>query len=416
MNTKKEKSNEEYVRSWERQIRLIDIDETLLKSSKEKLKRAITFLRKEFGENFLKDSKNNSHFLVRKLIHERGETVYQWILWFVDSYKQIQSISTKDDELLKKLRNELGGSNSVLAELVHIDKFLRSDYFDSKMYPKRKKDGVKKSKHPDLEVKIKHNNFIFDVEIKKMKPKEGLKAFLKTWMLLHEPFFKLEVNRIYISFSFVLLTPDIAESEIAKINNQIESDIKEVVENESVKYFEIDHLIKYVIGHVKLQDVVIKWCRENSSLLNNVILIPDLLNPAITSVKGKIANDIMKGNLAHSDYGMGIINDENIFVLSYLEETKDYRKAIVNIQQSILKFTNLIGIVLSSGLFFTFAPQKSIETDEYVIICNKDDPNNLYYIIIWNSNLDITFSKADKQAIIRAFKSDITKRIHKLRK
>jgi len=416
MKTEKEKSSEEYVRSWERQIRLIEMNETLLKKAKEKIKRAINFLRKEFGEDFLINPINNSHFLVRKLIHMRDVTLYQWILWFVDSYKLIKLLSSDNDELIKKLRNELGDPNTALVELIHIDKFLRSNYFESNLYPKRKKDGAKKSKHPELEVKIKHNNFIFDVEIKELQPKEGLKAFFKTWMLLHESFFIYESKRIYFTFSIVLITPDIHPKIIEQIRKQIELDILEVVENKTVKYYEKEHLIKYVIGHVFKQEEIENWCQVNNSALNQIILIPNLLEPAIASVKGKIQKDIMEGNLAYSKYGLGIINNQNLVSLNDLEGEKDFRKIIVNIQQTILNFPNLIGIILSSGLYYTLKPQISTKNDDYAIIHNDNDPNNLYYIIIWNSNFNFPFSETDKQGIIDAFKSDTTTRIHKIRK
>jgi len=419
MTEEKEKNGLVYLTSWERQIRLIIYNKTLLKSAQKELKQTITYLRKEFGEDFLINPKNKTHFLVRKLIHEKaGIDGYHWLLWFVDSYKKIKSIFGKDVELLKQLRHEKKDANSALTELIHIDKFLRSNYFVCKLHPERKKineKGKTKTKRPELEVKINYSNFLFDVEVKELH-KEGLKSYLMTYFLLHESILKQEVNRIYIAFSFVLFTPDIEKTEINKINKQIESDILEVVANKSVKYFEDEHLIKYVIGHVYKEDEVKKWCRENDASINSMSLAPSQLDPAIASIKAKIERDIMNGNLLFSDYGLGIINDANLFSMNFMEEQKDFKKIVKNVQQSIQKFPNLIGVIISSSLFFTLQPHHSTEFDNYVVIGNDNDPNNLYYIIIWNNNLEITFSQADKQAIVDAFKADTSKRIHKLKK
>ncbi|MHA1630312.1 MAG: hypothetical protein ACTSXO_08065 [Candidatus Heimdallarchaeota archaeon] len=353
---------------------------------------AIMFLKNEFGKNFLLDTQD-SHFLPQQLVKNSTSNRHRflWLKWFASSYQRLKEHKNANS-LIDKIKSTKASSD-VLNELVYIDKFLQSN-FTIELYPRRQK------KKPDVAVTMYSR--AFDVEITHQEPKKSITDFLNAYFFLNEPFFKNDLRRSQFDSAIVLLTPCLAKETLKSINVKLDQTIRTAIKEETIISGKINHLLKYVVGHVKKREEVKKWCDENNTQINTIQLESNLLENAISSFMGKI-NSKMKENLRNSENSILMITDSNLFFLNDLNGNEDFDEIVVKSMQIILDHPKLLAVILGSGLYFRPERLAHKEKNEYTLISNENDVNNSYYLIIWNNNTTNVLTKKEKAELCSLF-------------
>ncbi|RLI73960.1 hypothetical protein DRO91_01700 [Candidatus Heimdallarchaeota archaeon] len=373
-----------YIFSWNRLIRLCKMD-NMDEKEKQEIIDAIMFLKNEFDNNFLLDTQD-SHFLPQQLV--KNSTLnrhrFLWLKWFASSYQRLKE--HKSANLLIKMIKNRNASSGVLNELVYIDKFLQSN-FTIELYPRRQK------KKPDVAVTMYSR--AFDVEITHQEPKKSITDFLNAYFFLNEPFFKNDLRRSQFDSAIVLLTPYLAKETIKSINVILDQTIRTAIKEETIISGKINHLLKYVVGHVKKREEIKKWCDENNTQINTIQLESNLLESAISSFMGKI-NSKMKENLRNSENSLLMITEPNLFFLNDLNGNEDFDEIVVKSMQIILDHPKLLAVILGSGLYSRPERLAHKEKNEYTLISNENDVNNSYYLIIWNNKATNILTKKEK--------------------
>jgi hypothetical protein len=313
---------------WGKQKEYISHLDTIDENTKNKAINALSFLELEFGAQFLKTTSVNHP--IRQMISNKTAYQIKDLIEFTDTLQILKKEDNNYNRLIQKLLSQKEAKTEGIS-LVNVARMLLKEGLIISFI-----DEIKNSKSPDVKVVNPNNKDIFYIEITKLNYSDNQNEISDNYNFFHKQF-----NDIQPLFSFYgKQLKSIDKEEYPKISKIIADAKKKVKENNQIINYS-DHRFYFLLAPPDLDKDFNEICERN-----NIQSIHFDGLPIDVDETSRINNKIGKANQIPVDQnGLLFIAISPIYFL-----TTDLIAAIERLEANIVKYKNLLGIILFSEI------------------------------------------------------------------
>ncbi len=315
-------------RNWNKLIDYCDAINDLTEYEKERAKRAFTFLRHEFGDNFLNEAFDNKHPFCNYIVNLAPWT-RKWIVWFADALKELKKHENYSKLLTRILEpDKFDEALSILEVAYKLSKVGFSIAID----PQINVSG--KEKIPDLKIIDTDTGEELCVEISMLRESRIVRDAVRTMRKITEP--------LWFSVPFIQYCGRIYKTLSKRHLDHIYEKVKEMVERaireDSFQELIIEDTLELGIAPEKDRIILEKWAAEKG------FKVGEFTGPAfnvneLLRTKRKIEKE--QKQLPKNYPNILVIQNNNLFF-----HIRDIRKLISELEEEIYEYPHiLIGII-----------------------------------------------------------------------
>lgn len=322
---------EEDYMDWDKLINHCETINNLTELEREKAKRAFVFLRKEFGEDFLKNAFTDHHPIVQYIINLAPWT-RRWIIWFAESIKELKE-QENYPSLLEKLKdNEKFEEGLSILDIAY--KFSKAGFnisFDPVINVSERK------KIPDLKLIDRNVKEELFVEVAGLGESKIARDASETMQRIIEPLLR------YVPFMHLCgrIHKTLSKKHLEDIVYKIEKIIEKSKTEDIFQELSIEGVIELAIAPQNDKHILEKWATERGLKVGEFYGPPFNVDE-IHRTRRKIESEQKQ---LPGDYpNILIISNNNLFF--YLS---DVEKAIRELEEAVYDYTHLLAVVVAGG-------------------------------------------------------------------
>jgi hypothetical protein len=315
---------------WGKQIEFASMMDSIEETKRTELVSALDFLEKELGKGFLKISSVNHP--VKQKISNKADWQTQELIQFVATLHTLKATDSNYPKLIQKL---LALDKSKLEGVPFVE--IAESYLKEN-FQVRFPDETNTVKSSDIEIINPENNDRFFIEVSMMNNSAERDFISDNYYFLHHQFHF--VPPVYICTG--KQKEKIAREDYSAIQQIISEAKKKVdVTNEIVSYS--DERFDFSLAPFDKVDELDKICEQKGTRRNDVSGLPINFDETERLVNNKIGNEAKQIPLESNGILYFPVNP--LFF-----KVTDLAKSIIRLQNYILKFPNILGIVLYSKI------------------------------------------------------------------
>ncbi|MEY4877578.1 MAG: hypothetical protein RL708_2728 [Bacteroidota bacterium] len=370
---------------WNKQIEYASAMDGIDETIREEFVSALIFMGEELGKGFLKTSSFNHP--VKQMISNKADWQTNELIQFAATLKTLQSYNSNYPKLKSKLL-ALEKSKIEGIPFTEIAEFYLKENFIV-FYP----DETNIGKSPDIEITNPSNNDKFFIEVSLVNDSDETKRLSNNYNFLFHQFHFVQ------PYYFVTgkQKTEIATEDYSAIANLIADKKKQVEETlEIVSYS--DNRFEFWLAPASKLDELDKIAEQNGTQRNNVTGMPLNFDETDRLIKnGKIKHEAAQ--IPKDSNGIIYFPMNPMYFIA-----TDKREAILRLQEYVLQFQNLIGVVFYSSIL-NQQKEEFIEVANHIfsrkmlgsILCRE-------LLFVYNHNCDLKLADETIQKIYSTFK------------
>lgn len=397
--------------NWDKYVEQIDLIK-LTKKQKKELQESIQFLRKTFGENFLKKCFYNKHPFMSQMLNAAPISRLK-VIKFAKSIKDL-CYSTGFETWVKKFKKTKYSSEFIEASTVleNAHNFYKAG-FTIEFEPEievRLPNGKMRKKNPDLKITNPINNEEIFIEVSEMKSSDGQRkssnAYHTIWWLVHHSvtesttFETDKENNLQLSrhiLPSVRILRVLENYELEQVLEEIKNTIELVKKTQKFQERIIRDMVEIAVAPKHEHYKVEKW--NNLRNMRDFVDGPAIPMHETQRARIKIADKIKQ---LPEDKPSIIIIPTGIFM--FVVYPVEF--VISDLTSEIEKFPNLLFVSLYTEIgegkkkdtFTVLGENYLIEKCSYKMITEKR-------IVVKNPAFSLKISKSSLNKILKAFKN-----------